>query len=121
MHNTRVKYIAWLLLFSPIWALGDRAVTFKRAGNQVHMVLDRQFGVQKDSKHLLIVKSADSGKTLKELRNFSGITAQKDNKYFSELSPFTIPQSGKLRLEGKIFYCHFEQKYCSVQRINEDL
>ena len=84
------------------------------------MILDRQFGVQKDSKHLLQVKSVTSGKILKELRNFSGVTAQKDTKYFSELSPFSVPETGRLRLEGKIFFCHFEQKYCSMQRVNEE-
>lgn len=103
-------------------AFGSSVVRLVRDGNGVAFVLQRGYGVQKDGKHELVFTAVSTGKVVKQLKTFRGSSANEDNKYFSSLERLSLPaQTGRLRVTGRIFYCSFGQKFCSVQRLDEEL
>lgn len=114
--------IALLLVFGAIDAFGAAVVKLVREPGTVAFSLKQGFGVQKDGKHELTFTAVSTGKTLLTLKNFNGATAIEDKKYFSKLAPVSLPKdAGRVRVAGRIFYCSFEQKFCSVQRIDEEI
>lgn len=103
-------------------AFGAAVVKLVREPGTVAFSLKQGFGVQKDGKHELTFTAVSTGKTLLTLKNFNGATAVEDKKYYSKLSPVVLPKdAGRVRVAGRIFYCSFEQKFCSVQRIDEEI
>lgn len=58
--------------------------------------------------------------TVKHVTALTGAVAIEDKKYFSRLDPVSLPPTaGKIRVSGRIFYCSFAQKFCSVQKVDE--
>jgi hypothetical protein len=105
-----------------LFAFGAEVVRIVREPSVVAMVIDRGYGIQKDGKHELTFTSVTTGKTLKVVRGFKGTTAKEDAHYFSRVNAIEIPaDSGKIRVSGRIFYCSFAQKFCSVQRVDKEL
>ncbi|MBV6493363.1 MAG: hypothetical protein LDLANPLL_01379 [Turneriella sp.] len=105
-----------------VYAFGAKVVKIVREPNQVAFLLEKGFGVQKDAKNQLTISSAANGKIIKKITTLRGSTAQEDKHYFNRLDNVALPQiQGKIRIEGRIFYCSFAQKYCSVQKIDETL
>lgn len=105
-----------------IHAFGAQVVKLVREPGVIALSLQKGYGIQKDGKHELTFTSVATGKAVKTLRNFTGTTASEDKKYFSRLNAVEIPASaGKVRVSGRIFYCSFDQKFCSVQKVDEEL
>lgn len=104
-----------------IHAFGAAVVRLVREPGKVAFSLEKGYGVQRDGKHELTFTTAD-GKELKKVTSLTGTIAAEDKKYFSKLNAIQIPVAkGKVRVTGRIFYCSFEQKFCSVQKIDEQL
>ncbi|MFZ5631023.1 MAG: hypothetical protein ACOY5B_17950 [Spirochaetota bacterium] len=112
-----------LLVFgASLFAFGSSVVRLVREPAAVAFSLQKGYGVQRDGKHELVFTSVVTGKVVKTVKAFKGSIATEDKKYFSRLEPVTLPAvSGKVRVTGRIFYCSFEQKFCSVQRVDEEL
>jgi hypothetical protein len=114
-----------IFLFSvagALFAFGASVVRFRREPAGVAFSLQKGYGVQRDGKHELVFTSVATRKILKTVNRLSGTIAPEDQKYFNRLDPITLPAgAGKVRVTGRIFYCSFEQKFCSVQRIDEEL
>lgn len=111
-----------LAVFFALDAFGAQVVRLVREPGTIVFSLQKGFGVQRDGKHEIVFTSVSSGKIIKRINAFKGHIASEDKKYFSRLDAIEIPQNaGKLKATGRIFYCSFEQKYCSVQKINEEL
>ena len=109
------------LCFS-LFAFGAEVVRIVREPGVVAMVIDRGYGIQKDGKHELTFTSVTTGKTLKVIKGFKGTTAKEDSHYFSRVNAIELPaDSGNIRVSGRIFYCSFAQKFCSVQRVDKEL
>jgi hypothetical protein len=105
-----------------IHAFGAQVVRLVREPGSVAFSLQKGYGVQKDGKHELTFTAVATGKPVKTLRAFTGTTASEDKKYFNKLNAVEIPaDTGKVRVSGRIFYCSFEQKFCSVQKMDEEL
>lgn len=103
-------------------ALGAEVIRLIREPGAVAFSVQKGFGVQRDGKNELVFTDALSGKVLKTVREFNGSVASEDKKYFSRLDPIALPRvNGKIRATGRLFYCSFEQKFCSVQRIDQEL
>lgn len=115
----------WFLVLAAVFAVeafGAAVVRLVREPGTVAFSVKPGYGVQKDGKHELTFTSVDDGKVLLSVKAFQGTTATEDKKYFSKLTPVMIPQkTGRVRVTGRIFYCSFEQKFCSVQRVDETL
>lgn len=104
-----------------IHAFGAAVVKLVREPGSVAFSLQKGYGVQKEAKNELTFTTSD-GKQFKKITAFSGMTAIEDKKYFSRLTPIQVPKTtGKIRVTGRIFYCSFEQKFCSVQKIDEEI
>lgn len=115
-------FLAILVALTAIDAFGAIVVKLVREPGTVAFSLKQGFGVQKDGKHELTFTAVSTGKTLLTLKNFNGSTAAEDKKYYSRLAPITLPKdAGRVRVAGRIFYCSFEQKFCSVQRVDEEI
>jgi hypothetical protein len=113
-----------LLLYVPAgsYAFGSSVVRLVREPNAVAFSVQKGYGVQRDGKHELVFTSVATGKVLKTVKGFQGNIAAEDKKYFDRLDPVTLPAvKGKIRVTGRIFYCSFEQKFCSVQRVDEEI
>jgi len=111
-----------LLLAASSYAFGAKVVRIVREPMGVNFSIEKGYGVQKDGKHELTFISMTSGMTLKHITSFKGKIAVQDKKYFDRLESVEIPRdTGKIRVTGRIFYCSFEQKFCSVQKINEEI
>lgn len=118
----RKRLLAILMVFTALDAFGAIVVKLVREPGTVAFSLKQGFGVQKDGKHELTFTAVATGKTLLTLKNFNGSTASEDKKYYSRLAPIALPKdAGRVRVSGRIFYCSFEQKYCSVQRVDEEI
>jgi hypothetical protein len=110
-----------LSLAMPLFSFGAEVVRIVREPGVIALSIEKGYGVQKDGKHELTITSVASGKTIKVIKTFKGATAKEDAKYFSQLKAIELPsESGPLRITGRIFYCSFEQKFCSVQRVNKE-
>lgn len=61
------------------------------------------------------------GSLVATLPKFTGTIAKEDNEYFSSLNPQIMKNSkftrGTLAIQGKIFFCSFADKFCSVQSV----
>lgn len=115
---------ALFLCFLPalVFAFGDAVVKFRKEPGKVQFLVQNGFGVQRDGKHTLTFTDALTGKVLKTVHSFQGSIAHEDKKYFNRLDAVELPRnSGSVRVKGRIFYCSFAQKYCSVQRIDQTL
>jgi hypothetical protein len=115
---------ALLLLWLPAnpYAFGSSVVRLVREPNAVAFSVQKGYGVQRDGKHELVFTSVATGKLVKTVKGFKGNIAAEDKKYFNRLDPVTLPGvNGKVRVTGRIFYCSFEQKFCSVQRVDEEI
>lgn len=111
-----------LLAVVPIFAFGAQVVTLVREPGAIAFSLQRGYGVQRDGKHELVISSVSTGQTIKAIKSFKGAVATEDKKYFSRLEAMELPEvKGKIRITGRIFYCSFEQKFCSVQKIDQEL
>ncbi len=107
---------------SAVSAFGSSVVRLVREPSAVAFSLQKGYGVQRDGKHELVFTSVSTGKVIKTVKGFKGQVASEDKKYFGRLEPVVLPAtSGKLRVTGRIFYCSFEQKFCSVQRVDEEI
>ncbi len=105
-----------------IYAFGAEVVRIVKEPGAVAMAVERGYGIQKDGKHELTFTSVATGKTLKVVKSFKGTTAKEDAHYFNQVNAIELPgNSGKVRVSGRIFYCSFEQKFCSVQRVDKEL
>jgi len=114
--------LATLVVFFALDAFGAAVVRLVREPAAIAFSLQKGFGVQRDGKHEIVFTSVSSGKIIKKINAFKGHIASEDKKYFNRLNTIEIPQNaGKLKATGRIFYCSFEQKYCSVQKINEEI
>lgn len=116
------RFLAAVILGAiTIHAFGAAVVKLVREPGTIAFSLQKGYGVQKEAKNELTFTGPD-GKQIKKITAFSGATASEDKKYFSRLSPIQIPKTtGKVRVTGRIFYCSFEQKFCSVQKIDEEI
>ncbi|HRP68131.1 MAG TPA: hypothetical protein PLY93_01190 [Turneriella sp.] len=111
-----------LLTTLSVFAFGAKVVKVIREPKAIILSLEKGFGVQKDARNELTFTSVKDGKQLKKVTALTGKTAVEDNHYFSRLNAVTLPTTqGKVRVQGRIFYCSFAQKYCSVQKIDEEL
>jgi len=111
-----------LAVFFAVEAFGSAVVRLVREPGTVAFSLQKGYGVQKDGKHELTFTSVSTGKILLTVKSFQGSTAPEDKKYFNRLQSISLPaDAGKIRVTGRIFYCSFAQKFCSVQRVNEEL
>lgn len=119
----RLSLTALTLFFAgSLSAFGPGVVRLVREPAAVAFSLQKGYGVQRDGKHELVFTSVATGKIVKTVKAFSGSVAAEDKKYFGRLDPIALPaKSGKLRVTGRIFYCSFEQKFCSVQRVDEEI
>ncbi|AFM11406.1 hypothetical protein [Turneriella parva] len=118
----QVFALAALTLTYSLFAFGAEVVRLVREPGTIALSIEKGYGVQKDGKHELTISSVTTGKTLKVVKAFKGATAKEDAKYFSQLKGIELPaESGPIRITGRIFYCSFEQKFCSVQRVNKEL
>lgn len=98
--------------------------------------LKNGYGIQKKADNHLIVYQLRSGHEAEKsvrlkikkygteigrLESFRGRTAKQDTDYYDTLQPGTISlaqkPSGSLALSGRIYYCSFADKFCSVQSI----
>lgn len=105
-----------------IYGFGAQVVKIVREPGNIAFSLQKGYGVQKEAKNELTFTSVADGKQLKKITTFSGTTAAEDKKYFSKLSSIQVPTgTGKVRVTGRIFYCSFEQKFCSVQKVDEEI
>jgi hypothetical protein len=124
MYPFRMRFLLTLMLLSApsIFGFGAKVVRIVREPGTVAFSLQNGYGVQKNGKHQLIITDAKTGRAVSTIRSFKGKTAAADGKYFDRLDAIQIPvNSGKLHISGRIFYCSFEEKFCSVQRVDEDL
>lgn len=111
-----------LLVLVPIFAFGAQVVKLVREPGVIAFSLQKGYGVQRDGKHELVISSAATGQTIKAIKSFKGAVATEDKKYFSRLEAQELPEvKGKIRITGRIFYCSFEQKFCSVQKVDQEL
>lgn len=111
-----------LVFAGGLLAFGSSVVRLVREPAAVAFSLQKGYGVQKDGKHELVFTSVATGKVVKTVKGFKGSIATEDKKYFGRLEPIALPTvSGKVRVTGRIFYCSFEQKFCSVQRVDEEI
>jgi hypothetical protein len=111
-----------LVCAAPLFAFGAEVVRLVREPTAIALAIEKGYGVQKDGKHELTFTSVATGKTLKVIKTFKGSTAKEDAKYFSQINAIDLSaNSGPVHVSGRIFYCSFEQKFCSVQRVNKDL
>ncbi|MCS6971843.1 MAG: hypothetical protein NZL89_02370 [Leptospiraceae bacterium] len=112
-----------VLLFIPAAALafGEKVVRFQRSGEQVLLSVAAGYGVQRDGRHELIFTESLTGKVVKKVQSLHGKVARQDPKYFESLEPIAVPGTGRLHVTGRIFYCSFRQKFCSVQRVDEEI
>lgn len=111
-----------LLVLVPAFAFGAQVVKLVREPRLLAFSLQKGYGVQRDGKHELVVSSVATGEVIKSIRSFKGVVAAEDKKYFSRLEAADLPEvKGKIRVTGRIFYCSFEQKFCSVQKIDQEL
>jgi hypothetical protein len=114
--------VLMLSLPASLFAFGSSVVRLVREPNAVAFSVQKGYGVQRDDKHELVFTSVATGKLVKTVRGFKGNIAAEDKKYFNRLDPVTLPGvNGKVRVTGRIFYCSFEQKFCSVQRVDEEI
>jgi hypothetical protein len=105
-----------------VYAFGAQVVKIVREPGVVAFSLQKGYGVQKEAKNELTFTSIADGKQVKKITSFAGTTASEDKKYFSKLNSIQVPVgTGKVRVTGRIFYCSFEQKFCSVQKIDEEI
>ncbi len=105
-----------------VYAFGAQVVKIVREPGLVAFSLQKGYGVQKEAKNELTFTSVTNGKEIKKVTVFTGTTAAEDKKYFSKLNSIHVPaNAGKVRVTGRIFYCSFEQKFCSVQKVDEEL
>jgi len=125
--SIRRQSMSWILalLFGAagaVSAFGSNVVRFIREPAGVAFSLQKGYGVQRDGKHELVFTAVSTGKIVKTVKIFRGEVASEDKKYFSRLEPVRLPATtGKLRVTGRIFYCSFAQKFCSVQRVDEEI
>ncbi|HNA80327.1 MAG TPA: hypothetical protein PKY99_12775 [Turneriella sp.] len=111
-----------ILLAGGLSAFGSSVVRLVREPAAVAFSVQKGYGVQRDGKHELVFTAVSTGKVLKTVKGFKGAIATEDKKYFSRLEPVGLPAvTGKVRVTGRIFYCSFEQKFCSVQRVEEEI
>lgn len=104
------------------WALGADAIRLIREPNAIAFSVEKGYGVQRNAKNELVFIDATSGKVLKTVKSFTGSVASEDKKYFNRLDPVALPKvDGKIRVTGRLFYCSFAEKFCSVQRIDQEL
>lgn len=116
------KILMLLALPALLFAFGNSVLRLVREPGKVAFSLQKGYGVQRDGKHELVFTPVAGGNPVKTVRVFKGSIASEDKKYFSRLDAIELPAgSGKLRVTGRIFYCSFEQKFCSVQRVDEEL
>ncbi|GAB4436931.1 MAG: hypothetical protein OHK0011_19990 [Turneriella sp.] len=119
------NFAAAVLLFSlpaSLFSFGSSVVRLVREPSAVAFSVQKGYGVQRDGKHELVFTSVVTGKVVKTVKSFKGNVAAEDKKYFDRLEPVALPAvSGKVRVTGRIFYCSFEQKFCSVQRVDEEI
>ena len=117
----RIIALITLASVAPLFSFGAEVVRLVREPGVIALAIEKGYGVQKDGKHELTITSA-SGKTLKVIKAFKGSTAKEDAKYFSQINAIELPAGSEpIHVSGRIFYCSFEQKFCSVQRVNKDL
>lgn len=110
------------LTLAPVFAFGAQVVKLVREPGVLAFSLQKGYGVQRDGKHELVVSSVATGEIIKSIKVFKGAVAPEDKKYFSRLEAAQLPEvKGKIRITGRIFYCSFEQKFCSVQKIDQEL
>lgn len=111
-----------LLALVPVFAFGAQVVKLVREPGGLAFSLQKGYGVQRDGKHELIVSSVATGVIIKSIKTFKGAVASEDKKYFSRLEAAELPEvKGRIRVTGRIFYCSFEQKFCSVQKVDQEL
>lgn len=118
----KMRLVLLCLAGFPVLAFGASVVKLVREPGTLALSIQQGYGVQKDGKHELTISSVSSGQTIKTIKSFKGRTAPEDKKYFNRLEAITIPETaGKLRISGRIFYCSFSQKFCSVQKVDQEL
>jgi len=118
----RLVIALWAVAFFSLHAFGAQVVKLVREPGTIAFSVQKGFGVQKDGKHELTLTAVATGKAVKTIKAFDGKIAPEDKKYFSVLKPVELPEgTGKVRITGRIFYCSFEQKFCSVQKVDEEL
>ena len=114
--------VVFVFCAAALSAFGAQVVKLVREPGVVAFSLQKGFGIQKDARNELTFTSVATGKPLKTVKVFTGTVAAEDKKYFSRLNAIDLPvNSGKVRVSGRIFYCSFEQKFCSVQKVDQEL
>lgn len=110
-----------------------RAIRQGAAGVQVLFNVEQGYGVQREGRHKVeVVKLAPNHKKEKDMlkksklygqsigtnNHLQGQVAAQDKEYYSSLSPVVVPvknTAGDLMVTGRLFYCSFSNKFCSVQ------
>ncbi len=112
----------------------EASATRRKGGVDVQLVLQKGYGIQRKAGHKiqlvklalgheaekdLLQKIRQYGKPIAEVSQLDGIVAREDKEYFSQIKPIAIAAqtSGELAVTGKIYYCSFSNKFCSVQSI----
>ncbi|RME88954.1 MAG: hypothetical protein D6767_09315 [Candidatus Hydrogenedentota bacterium] len=140
------RFLLYSMIALPLclwsWDFGSEVVTFRLGANAkdgmiIYMNIKQGYGVQKKAENYLalyesktyvtskkeIKKLVQSGKARKlaEIKKLYGVTAKQDPHYFSKLYPWkTRAKLRKLNrqyLVGRIYFCSFQDKFCSVQSV----
>ncbi|GEM_PF-2220939 len=118
--------------------------SIRRDGNiKLLFKVDKGYGIQKDGPHRIIIyklkkdHSAEPnfekkvriyGYDAKSLvdgnKPFTGVTTKEDKDYFSRVDSVsytnpTIQKDTPFAIAGKIYYCSFSNKFCSVHTIKK--
>lgn len=128
-------------IFISSWAFGKSVLDIKtlHSGNYLTLTynLVNGYGIQKKAdNHLIIYRLKNEhihkraslrtqikkyGIEVARVKKFKGKTSKQDRNYFDILYPSKIKlnQKNKYRLAimGRVFYCSFSDKFCSVQSI----
>ena len=131
-----------LLTMAGLWAFGQEVLKIEPLARGKSVMLRFQlqpgYGVQKAANNELMVyelknghekqknirlKIKEYGTLLGETTVFRGRTSAKDKDYFDTLQESSIKlkktSTSQLALGGKIYYCSFADKFCSVQSISQ--
>lgn len=138
--------ITALLAAAAVYTFGSRGDILRMnatsSENQVSIefLVSAGYGIQKEANHSITVYSLKAGhQSEKEVKakiarygkeiasispvKFSGATAKEDKDYFSSVLPITLKkakgQKEQLAIKAKIFYCSFDQGFCSQKTFRQ--
>ncbi len=127
--------------------LGNEVISLqsiRKDGNiKLLFMVDKGYGIQKEGPHKITIYRLkndhatepnfekkikiygyDAKSLVDENKPFAGVTTKEDKDYFSRVDSIsytnaTIQKDTPFAIAGKIYYCSFSDKFCSVQSIKK--